>query len=63
MIPRDYRNVGWVELHSIRNKLMRNKSVRLLKNKPFDHIDHQLKIVQKHIDNFNKPPYIKRRTH
>lgn len=61
MIPRDYTTVGWVGLHSIRTKLMQNKLTRVLKGETFTHIDEQIRIVQKHIDNFNKPPYWKRK--
>lgn len=60
MIPRDYSNTGWLELHAIRNRLRINMSKRLLKNKPSHDIDAQLRLVQKAIDQFNLPPYMKR---
>ncbi len=60
MIPRDYRKTGWVELHSIRNKFMVNKMQRILLSRPVDDIDAQIRIVDRHIRDFNKPPYWKR---
>lgn len=61
MIPRDLTKLDWNELHALRNKFTRNKSMRLLMGESYAHIDAQLRIVDRHIANFNQPPYIKRR--